>query len=46
MKNIVQKQFLVSWNSVHNDGMEVRQKVAIEMADQSDTFFIALSYMH
>ena len=42
MKNIVQKQFVVQWRT--NEGE--RRAAAIEMADQSDRFFIALNFIH
>jgi len=38
MKNIVQKQFVVQWRGDN--------RVAIETADQSDRFFIALNFVH
>ena len=38
MKNIVQKQFVVQWRG--------ENRIAIETADQSDRFFIALNFVH
>lgn len=44
MKNIVMKEFLVTWSSNEGSG-ESRHRVAVETADRNDLLFQALNFL-
>lgn len=48
MKNIIQKQFVVTWNTNSNSSgnlQQAKQRLMIETSDRSDNFFQTLNFI-